>query len=395
MRIGFDISQTGKAKAGCGYFADGLIRQLAAAQPRHEYILYPAVGDIFWDPECASATFQCNQPNFRRLNAPRDFEASRQFWRNPGKDFEESLGSPDVFHANNFYCPRGFQTARLVYTLYDLSFLVEPEWTTEQNRAGCFAGVFQASLNADYIVAISRYSRDQFLSTFPHYPAERMEIVYPASRFAGMAPTAARPDRLKELEPGKFWLSVGTIEPRKNHVRLLEAYRLLKARDQSAYPLVLAGGNGWLMKNFDAVLRGVERDVILPGYASDGELEWLFANCYGFVYPSLFEGFGMPVLEALGLGAAVLCSQTSSLPEAAGDAAIFFDPLDPRSIAAAMAKLSEGEGVRDRLRSAALKQAKRFSWASSADRLSGVYEEAAALPRLVLADGRLSCPAAV
>ena len=169
----------------------------------------------------------------------------------------------------------------------------------------------------------------------------------------------------------------------------------MKARDQSAYPLVLAGGNGWLMKNFDAVLRGVERDVILPGYASDGELEWLFANCYGFVYPSLFEGFGMPVLEALGLGAAVLCSQTSSLPEAAGDAAIFFDPLDPRSIAAAMAKLSEGEGVRDRLRSAALEQAKRFSWASSADRLSGVYEEAAALPRLVLADGRLSCPAAV
>ncbi len=361
MKIGFDVSQTGRTKAGCGFFADGLISALAAADTRNEYILYPAFGDLFWDPECGSATFRGPAPRFRSLAAPANFEESQRFWRHPGPDFEARLGSPDIVHSNNFYCPRGLTRARLVYTLHDLSFVEEPDWSTEPNRVGCFQGVFQASLSADWIVANSAFTRSHFLATFPHYPAERITVIHPASRFSADGPAPPRPERFAHLRPESFWLSVGTIEPRKNQRRLLEAYRKVG----SPLPLVLAGGEGWLMDEF-AAAQGVE----LTGYVSDAELEWLYRNCFGFLYPSLFEGFGMPVLEAITLGAPVICSNTTSLPEVAGDAAILVDPRDVGAIAAAMQTLP-----RERLKRAAPAQAARFSWKESGGKLLAVYEQ--------------------
>ncbi len=383
MRIGFDTSQTGGAKAGCGYFADGLIRQLALDDHRHDYILYSAVGDLFWEPHHATSTFTVDRPHFQRWKAPADLETSRRFWCNPGPDFERLLGSPDIFHSNNFFCPWGLQHARLVYTLYDLSFIENPGWNTEENRIGCFSGVFRASIQADLILAISEYTRRHFLSTFPAFPSDRVAVVYPASRFEGLGCTKPL-DRFPTLKTGGFWLSVGTIEPRKNHERLLDAYRILEATSGTALPLVMAGGQGWLLKHFHTFLEGLTPnvDVILPGYVSDEELKWLYRNCFGFVYPSEFEGFGMPVLEALGLGAPVLCSNTSSLPEAAGEAALFFDPLDPQSIAATMLRLSRNEVNREVLISAGFDHAKRFSWARSAGRVRELYDEIVSQPRL-------------
>jgi glycosyltransferase involved in cell wall biosynthesis len=382
MKIGFDTSQTGRAKAGCGYFADGLIRQLNADDNRSEYILYSAVGDLFWDPEHATGTFASNRAGLHRWRAPADFDASRRFWCNPGEDFELRLGAPDIFHSNSFFCPRGLRHARLVYTLYDLSFIQHPEWSKEEHRAGYFSGVFRARLHADLILAISEYTRQHFLATFPGFPASRIVVVYPASRFDGSCGTQA-PERFANLKPGGFWLSVSTIEPRKNYGRLLDAYRMLKAQGSSVLPLVLAGGQGWLMQNFDTFLQGLEpgREIILPGYVSDDELKWLYKNCFGFVYPSLFEGFGMPVLEALGFGVPVLCSNTSSLPEAAGEAALLFDPLDTPSIAAAMQRLARGEVPRDILQTAGYLQARKFSWARSASRVLELYDHVVALPQ--------------
>jgi glycosyltransferase involved in cell wall biosynthesis len=181
------------------------------------------------------------------------------------------------------------------------------------------------------------------------------------------------PERFGQLEPGRFWLSVGSLEPRKNHGRLLEAYGRSRAqRGQPAWPLVLAGGKGWLMDDFAA-----PPGVVVTGYVSDSELEWLYRNCFAFLYPSLFEGFGMPVLEAMALGAPVICSNTTSLPEVAGEAGLLVDPLDAGAIAAAMVRLASGEVDREVLRAAGLRQARRFSWEASARKLLGVYEECA------------------
>jgi len=381
MKIGFDVSQTGAGKAGCGYFAEGLIRALEALGGGNEYLLYPAFGDLFWDPLCATAAYRTNNPAFHRLKAPAGFEESQRFWRHPGADLEARIGSPDIVHSNNFFCPRGLRHARLVYTLHDLSFLVDPSWSTEANRVGCLDGVFRAATSADWIVADSEYTRRHFLEVFPHYPAGRTAFVHAGSRYSLDAPEPPGiPERLAQLGVPLgvacgtgFWLSVGSLEPRKNHRRLLEAYSRIQAQpDQPARPLVLAGGKGWLMDDFE-----VPAGVVLTGYVSDRELEWLYRNCFALVYPSLFEGFGMPVLEALALGAPVICSNTTSLPEVAGDAALLVDPLDAGAIAAAMLRLASGEIGREGLRAAGLRQARRFSWEASARKLLGVYEDCA------------------
>ncbi len=376
MKIGFDVSQTGKSKAGCGYFADSLLQHLAALDRQNEYILYPTFGDFFFDPDWSAITDQRRQANFRRGKAPRTLEAARVFWNNPAADFEKQLGYPEVIHANNFYCPVGLKQARLVYTLYDLSFISHPEWTTEANRVGCFNGVFNASLHADRIVAISEFSRRHFLATFPHYPPERITVIHLASRFTkGLQ--LAKPPSMTALQPDQFWLSVGTLEPRKNQQRLLQAYARLRKEGTTCFPLVLAGGAGWMMDDFtkQAELLGVQRDVTLTGYVDDDALQWLYQNCFAFVYPSLFEGFGLPVLEAMSQGAAAITSDCTSLTEITGDAGLLVDPLSEESICQAMRRLSQDHALRSSLQTKAKQQASGFSWTNAAREMLKVYAE--------------------
>ena len=173
MKIGFDVSQTGADKAGCGVVADNLVRQLPALLPDHDFVLYPTFGDLYWDDHWERDTVCPADPRVRRGFHHTSQEAARDFWRQPPADLDAVLGAPDLIHSNNFFCPTGLRQARLVYTLHDLNFLEHPGWSDETNRIGCFGGVFNAALQADFVVAVSEFSRQHFLSTFPHYPADR------------------------------------------------------------------------------------------------------------------------------------------------------------------------------------------------------------------------------
>ncbi len=376
MRIGFDISQTGRLKAGCGYFAESLIRCLAEIDSENEYILYSTFGDTYWDPGWPTATCQIDGPQLQRGLGHRTFEAAQLFWSNPPADAETQLGNPDIIHSNNFFCPTKLQNTRLIYTLYDLSFLEHPEWTTEQNRIGCFAGVFNASLYADSIIAISEFTRRNFLEIFPHYPAGRIVVIYPASRFTSHA-DFARPVDLPPLQPGHFWLNVGTLEPRKNHQQLVQTYARLKAHLGHTFPLVLVGKQGWLMENFEMTIDsiGLRQDVILLGYVDDRTLQWLYQNCFAFVYPSLFEGFGLPLLEAMSLGAPAIASDVTSIPEVVGEAGVLVDPLSDEAIYRAMLSLSTDVELRATLKERAIQQAAKFAWQTTARAVLECYTE--------------------
>jgi glycosyltransferase involved in cell wall biosynthesis len=383
MRIGFDVSQTGQAKAGCGYYADSVIRQLVDIDTDDDYLLYPTFGNGVWDPDWPKTVTQPKRPNVRVGSGHRTRDDLDVFWRTPPPDLEARLGHPDVVHSNNFYCPTTFRRARLVYTLYDVGYLEQPELSTEANRVTCFDGLFDASLEADHLLAISEYSRGQFLTTFPHYPAEQISIAYPASRFSPGRASVERPRRLEGLERDGFWLAVGTLEPRKNHERLVRAYCRLAAELGTIRPLVLAGGRGWLSGPLERTLqeplrRGLVRRL---GYVSEAELEWLYANCFAFAFPSIDEGFGMPALEAMSLGAPVLVSNAASLPEVVGDAGIQIDPLDEDALLAAMRRLTCGEIDRRVLRERSLARARHFSWRRTAEHVLDVYREVGAAPR--------------
>jgi glycosyltransferase involved in cell wall biosynthesis len=148
-------------------------------------------------------------------------------------------------------------------------------------------------------------------------------------------------------------------------------------------PLVLAGGKGWLMEDFQKHLNELQIDaqIVMTGYVSDDELTWLYRNCYANLYPSLFEGFGLPVLEGMQFGAPTLTSNSTSIPEVAGDAAILLAPEDVDAWAQAMLGLAANRQERDRLSVAARGQAGRFDWKLSAAALLQLYEEALASPK--------------
>lgn len=335
MKIGFDVSQTEGKKAGCGYFAYSLIQELKSLDSQYEYMLYHNFSD------------------------------------------KTDFGCPDIIHANNFFFPTADEKSKVVYTLYDLSFIENPLWSTEANRTFCFDGVFNAALNADHIIAISEYTKKHFLEIFPHFAEEKISVIYPATRFSNIKlGKLKKPSKFSKLTAEKFWLSVGTIEPRKNYVQLLNAYEKLKSKDAATFPLVIAGGQGWLMHDFEKQIeqRGLKDNVIITGYLKDAELEWLYQNCYAHVYPSVFEGFGLPVLEAMSLGAPVISSNSSSLPEIVADAGILVDPYDMEDICEAMYKLSQSTEYRNALQEKALEQAKKFSWRKTAQQVVEIYE---------------------
>jgi glycosyltransferase involved in cell wall biosynthesis len=375
--VGFDVSQTGASKAGCGYFADSLMRSLAAIDRDNQYVLYPTFGNGVWDAHWPRSTLQLAQPNVRRGIGHRSASELNEFWSNPPTDLERQLGNPDIIHANNFFCPVGVKRARVVYTLHDLGFLEQPAWSTEDNWLTCFSGVFNASTNADHVIAVSEYTRRHFLSLFPHYPADRVSVVHQASRFT-QPPPARRPLALASLVPERFWLTVGTIEPRKNYGTLLSALARLRQQSPSADDvpaLVIAGASGWHMPDFDAQIArlGLIEHVVRLGYIDDDALQWLYANCEVFIYPSLFEGFGLPVLEAMSQGAPVITSSVTSLPEVAGDAAILIEPSDVDSLVHALGSVASRSANLAHLRRQSQARAARFSWSATARAVLDVY----------------------
>jgi glycosyltransferase involved in cell wall biosynthesis len=378
--VGFDVSQTGAGKTGCGYFADSLARALAGAAAGHQYILYPTFGTSYWDPQHRRTACRIEGRHMsRRLEGLSRAECDA-LWETPAPDLEARLGHPDVVHSNNYYCPRGVRRARLVFTLYDLVAVDRPELTIEANRLICFRGLFEASLRADMVVAISRHSRRRFLDVFPHYPADRIRVVYPGSRFEADPERPASDRPVPGLRPQGFWLSVGTLEPRKNLRQTLRAFARLAPEHRRACPLALVGGEGWLERGLLALARelGIADSVRWLGYVEDRALSWLYRNCFAFLYPSLEEGFGLPVVEALSLGAAVVTSDGSSLPEVAGEAALMVAPQDEEALVSALRRLAADEGLRRGLQARAPGQAAGFSWPRAAGEMLDLYEEAVA-----------------
>jgi len=374
-RIGFDVSQTGPEKAGCGWVADSLIRHLTELDDSSRYRLYRSFGGDYWGSDGPEATRHLDLTNVCTGLEHTTHHEARKFWQNPKQDFEAALGYPDLVHSNNFHCPTGLTTARLVYTLYDLHFLDHPEWTTEKNRQICFEGVFTAGLYADLVIAISEASKSHFLRVFPHYPAERIEVVHLACRLRDRPPMPT-PTSLLHLEGRRFLLNVGTIEPRKNQGRLLEAFASFTDAGSESLLLVMAGGSGWLSHEVEDWLADVRlKDrVVRLGYVSDDELLWLYRNCFAFVYPSLAEGFGLPVIEAASQGAPVIASKVPAIVEVAGESVLLVDPRSPTDIRSAIDRLVNNEELRRTIGEAGRAHVKRYSWKSSAERVLELYD---------------------
>jgi glycosyltransferase involved in cell wall biosynthesis len=277
-------------------------------------------------------------------------------------------------------------TVASVVTVHDVSFLRHPEWFTLRDRAVLNAGVRASVKRAARVIVPSGHARDELCALLGIAP-ERV-LVTPEGvddRFApadGERPRSARTDvlfrRLGVRPP--YVLALGNLQPRKNLARLVEAWALLAGSGADAgHRLVVAGGFRGRRDSAPAraIALGIGDRVVFPGRIRAADLQTLYAGASVFVFPSLYEGFGLPVLEAMACGTPVACSRVTSLPEVAGDAAALFDPQDPRDIAAVVGALLADQALRAELKERGLRRAAGATWRACAELTAAAYDSAA------------------
>jgi len=363
MKIGFDISQTAESKAGCGFFADQLIRAIAQVDNLNEYTLYP----IFYD--------------YRPLNTEHATHVEKKNFKNSSKDAPDFLkgcsDELDIIHSNNFRFPYGTMAKKIV-TIYDICFFEYPEYTTEANRLFCYQGTFDAMLQADKIIAISQYTKKRLLHFFPNTDEKKIEVVYCGNRSTLLLEQKNQGILDKyDLKENDYFLSVGTIEPRKNYHALLSAFAEYRKKAKHYKKLCIAGGYGWLEENFKEKIAdlGLVDDVVVTGYVSDEELANLYRYCYTFIYPSWYEGFGLPVLEAMNFGKPVIASNVTSIPEITGKSAILINPHQPDEITVGMWRLEDDLALFNKLADEGKERASLFSWDKAAKETIKIYQD--------------------
>ncbi len=289
-----------------------------------------------------------------------------------------SLRSFKLYFEPNFI-PLKIRAQRRVVTVHDFSFKLHPQWHPK-DRIEYFEKNFWKNIDsADRIVVASDFIKDEAVNRFG-LPAEKIRTIpngVNPELFRPCAYSEAAAVRKKYSLPENFILFVGSMEPRKNLLNLLKAYASLPAGLRREFKFVLAGFKGWENREIMELIGRVKEDVVYLGYIPEAELGPLYNLAAFFAYPSYYEGFGFPALEAMASGCPVVVSRAASLPEVCGDAALYVNPLDIESIAHGLRTAAEGESLRKTMRAAGLEKAGQFSWEKSARAHLELFEEAA------------------
>lgn len=366
MKIGIDARGLNNGeRTGKEMYARDLIQALGRVDSKNEYILYLAPGghDKF-----------AGQAEEREIRWPSFFWHLAVWSRARFRDRVEVFFSP-----LSYIVPAIFRGSVIVVP--DLVSFLGVERHKRKARWIERLLLGRALRLASKVVVISEHTKRDLQKVFKA-PTDKIVVIYPGLRidFGQKLKEMDKEAVLKKfgLEAGKFFLWVSTIEPRKNLQGVLKAVKMLKDQGERV-KLAAAGKKGWYWEEeFEGRKRwGLVDEVKYLGYVGGSEIEVLYKNCLGYVFPTLYEGFGLTVLEAMACRAPVLTSKVSSIPEVAGKAAIYVDPNNVEEIAAGMKRLAVDEGLRKKLVQAGREQVKKFDWQRSAKILENVLEKAA------------------
>jgi glycosyltransferase involved in cell wall biosynthesis len=368
MRVAIDTRKI--HDFGIGTYIRNLLRQLARIDRDTEYVL------LCREPDLGIAA-QLG-PNFRSVREPSPNYSLREQVHVPWVLRRER---PDVYHAPHYVLPPAVR-CRSVVTIHDCIHLMFPQYLP--NRAAyayARASMWAAARRSDRILTVSEASKRDILSLFNIKP-EKIVVVYNAiDEHFSAAPSEEHVARIRERYQldHKFVLYVGNIKPHKNLVRLIEAFSDLR-RTHDDLKLLIIGDE---ISKLPALRRAVHRHklhkyVRFLGYLKDDTLTVLYRLASVFVFPSLYEGFGLPPLEAMASGTPVVTSNVSSLPEVTGDAAVLVDPYDVDSIGNGIRRILDDPQLAEELRIKGLKRAREFSWERSVEKTQRVYREVAA-----------------
>ena len=384
MKIGIDarsILNPDKGDAiGVGHYTYQLIRHLLKNDTENEYV-------IFFDFRVREKDVK----KFARPNVKIKFFPFSDYKKYLPGAYSEILGMAtlqkeklDVLHSTSALnrIPLGYR-GKCVVTFHDMSMFEVPQYVSPLKRARNKTVARLMGLKADKIIAASESLKEE-TKKYLKIAEEKIQVVH--SGLDGRFFDEVENDGAKILSKyeinKKYILFLGTLEPSKNIARLLEAFSKFKNEQKQKnsgkfeYQLVLAGKKGWLAEQYALQIKslGLGKDVVFTGYVIGDELVPLFRKAEFFIMPSLYEGFGMTVLEAFATECPAIVSKTASLPELSGEAAFYVNPNDTNEIAGAIAKLAEDENLRNELRVKGLEQARKFSWDKTAQETIEIYK---------------------
>lgn len=370
MSIYLDVSAAVHRRAGLGRYAESLARALV-----------PALGDRL-------AFFYNREQGVDPLDGLEAVPACTvalgyKPWRMlvwlgqlSRLSFERLVPDAALFHATE-HLLLPLRDHPTVLTVHDLIFRHLPEHHKPLNRWYLHWALPLYCRRADRVIAVSEATRQDLIAAYD-LPPKKVHVIHEAAapRFRPTSDAAQAEVRAQYGLPTRYLLFVGTLEPRKNLTRLLRVWTPLR-RSGVVPPLVLVGARGWLIDAFFAALEhnDCREDVILPGYVTDEDLPAVYGGATALVFPSLYEGFGLPPLEAMACGTPVACSNVSSMPEVVGDAAVAFDPRDDAAMTEALRRIVGDSDLRADLRDRGLQRAGQFSWACTARETVTLYRE--------------------
>ena len=364
MRIAIDVRSTlKKEKAGIGYYTLNLINALAKIDKENSYYLYSKIKFFSLDkkpPILPSQNFKHKIDRFD-LGPPR------------------LLKNIDIFHTSSFDIkpPKG---AKFIITVHDIIPKVFPQGHTKDAIEKLDASLKHVLLSADFIVADTQSTFNDLTKYYPHECAHKLRVVYPGvgEEFVVLPKNAKNLYNrifLKYNIYSNYIIYIGTLEPRKNITGLIKAYHSLKSRYSIKQQLVIAGMKGWMYEDIFKLVDelGLNKEIIFTGYIPREELKIFYNFADLSVYPSFYEGAGLPVLEAFKCGCPVVTSNISSMPEFAGDAAMLIDPNNVDFIAEGIHKILSNPELRSSLIEKGLKRAKEFTWERTAQQMLSVF----------------------
>jgi glycosyltransferase involved in cell wall biosynthesis len=351
--------------AGINWYIHNLLLNLALADQENQYTVF--LGDRRFPPNPGLT--------LRTSWLPTTHPLVRIGWEQLVQPFVLWQEKIDLLHSLAFVTPL-VSPCPSVITIYDLSFLVFPQGFKYSKRLYLSLLTRLSAGKARRIITISESTKRDTVRLLG-VSSEKVDVIYCGvdKAFCPLPERKVASFRQKRGLPERIILFVGTIEPRKNVARLVEAYSRLK---DGQVKLVIGGARGWLYEEIFARVEELELtgDVLFPGYIPSNELPLWYNAAELFVYPSLYEGFGLPPLEAMACGTPVITSNVSSLPEVVGEAGLTVDPMDSERLAETMNQVLSDEVLRQSMRERGLARAGCFSWAKAARETVGVYQRA-------------------
>lgn len=369
--IAIDYTPAYEQRAGIGRYVRELVAALAQSDMKTEYRLF------------ASGISKSDQivsigENFQWRTTPLPSLWLSRLWHRLSVPLpvEFIVGSVDLFHSTDFVLPPTRSSTVSVLTVHDLSFVRVPDSASPRLKSYLDSVVPCSVRCASHVLADSEATKSDLISLY-NVPVEKVSVLLSGvnQQFKQVLVRGVMTTRSKYgLGSSPYILSIGTVQPRKNYGRLIQALARLRSQGYDLN-LVIAGGKGWLENDIYKTLRAshMEAYVKFIGFADDADLPALYSGAICFAFPSLYEGFGLPVLEAMACGTPVITSNISSLPEVAGDAALVVDPYDVEAITHALKRVIDDSALRDRLIKAGLARAQQFTWEKSAAELMRIY----------------------